>query len=124
MKIDLKELLAQPYEMQRNFVANILGQQHSCVVANAVIPHQHTCASDIPALLQLRYLVDIETAINYHNRSEPVTQRINARSDSVAVWSEIYNQYIPDITAQAVAGNASGAWATIMDMLAQVESQY
>jgi hypothetical protein len=124
MKIELKELLAEPYEVQRDRVANILGQQSSCIVAGAVVPYQHACASDIPALLQLRYLVDIETAINYHNRSEPVTQRINARSDSVEIWGEIYNRYIPDIAARAVAGDASGAWAAIMSMLAQVESQY
>ena len=124
MKIDLKELLAEPYELQRQFVASILGQKSSCIVVNAVMPYQHTCAGDIPALLQLRHLVDVETAINYHNRSESVTERIMARSDSAAVWSEIYNQYIPGIAAQATAGDASGAWAAIMTMLAQVESRY
>ena len=124
MKIDLKELLAEPYELQRQFVASILGQKSSCIVVNAVMPYQRACASDIPALLQLRYQVDVETAINYHNRSETVTERITARSDSAAVWSEIYNQYMPGISAQAKAGDASGAWAGIMTMLAQVESQY
>jgi hypothetical protein len=124
MKIDLKELLTEPDEVQRQFVASILGQQSSCIVANAVTPYQHVCASDIPALLQLRYLVDVETAINYHNRSEPVTQRINDRPDAAAVWREIYNQYIPGIATRAVAGDASGAWAAIMAMLVQVESQY
>ena len=124
MKIDLKELKAEPDEVQRQFVASILGQQSSCIVANAVTPYQHVCASDIPALLQLRYLVDVETAINYHNRSESVTERITARSDAAAVWSEIYNQYIPGIAAQATAGDASGAWSAIMAMLAQVESEY
>ena len=124
MKIDLKELLAEPDEVQRQFVASILGQQSSCIVANAVTPYQHVCASDIPALLQLRYLIDVETAINYHNRSEPVTRRINDRPDAAAVWREIYNQYIPGIVTRAVAGDASGAWAAIMAMLIQVESQY
>lgn len=126
MKIDLKELLAEPYELQRQFVASILGQKSSCIVVNAVMPYQHACASDIPALLQLRHLVDVdvETAINYHNRSEPVTERITARSDAAVVWSEIYNKYIPGIAAQATAGDASGAWSAIMAMLAQVESEY
>jgi hypothetical protein len=124
MKIDLKELLAEPYELQQQFVASILGQKSSCIVVNAVMPYQHACASDIPALLQLRHLADVETAINYHNRSEPVTQRINARSDSAVAWSKIYNQYIPGIAAQATAGDASGAWSAIMTMLAQVESEY
>jgi hypothetical protein len=88
------------------------------------MPYQHACASDIPALLQLRHLADVETAINYHNRSESVTERITARSDAAVVWSEIYNQYIPGIAAQAKAGDASGAWSAIMAMLAQVESEY
>jgi hypothetical protein len=40
------------------------------------------------------------------------------------VWSKIYNQYVVGITAQAIAGDAFGAWAAIMTMLAEVESQY
>jgi hypothetical protein len=126
MNIDLKELLAKPYDEQRRRVATILGQKNSCVVFNAVMTHQQARATviDVALLRQLRHLVDIKTAVDYHNRSETVTQRITARSDSVAVWNEIYNQYIPSIAAQATAGDAASAWNLIMTMLVKVESQY
>ena len=122
MYVDLKELQAKSYEEQRRCVANILGQKSSCIVVNAVMVHPTVV--DVALLRQLRHLVDIETAVDYHNRSEPVVQKILTRSDSVEVWSEIYNQYIPDIAVQATAGNSSGAWASIMTMLAEVESRY
>ena len=122
MYVDLKELQAKSYEEQRRCVANILGQKSSCIVVNAVMVHPTVV--DVALLRQLRHLVDIETAVDYHNRSEPVVQRILARPNSVEVWSEIYNQYIPDIAVQATAGNSSGAWASIMTMLAEVESRY
>ena len=124
MHVDLKELLTKPYEIQRHCVATILGQKNSCIVVNAVMAHQHSIAFDVALLYQLRHLVDVETAVDYHNRSKPVTQRILARPDSAEVWSEIYNQYIPRIAAQATAGDAPGAWTSIMAMLAKVESQY
>ena len=122
MYVDLKELQAKSYEEQRRCVANILGQKSSCIVVNAVMVHPTVV--DVALLRQLRHLVDIETAVDYHNRSEVVTQRINSRSDSAEGWSEIYNQYIPAIAVQATAGNSSGAWASIMTMLAEVESRY
>lgn len=124
MHVDLKELLTKPYEIQRHCVATILSQKNSCIVFNAVLTHQHSIAFDVALLYQLRHLVDVKTAVDYHNRSELVTQRIMARSDSSTVWSEIYNQYIPGIAAQATAGDAPGAWNSIMAMLANVESQY
>ena len=122
MYVDLKELQAKSYEEQRRCVANRLGQKSSCIVVNAVMVHPTVV--DVALLRQLRHLVDIETAVDYHNRSEVVTQRINSRSDSAEGWSEIYNQYIPAIAVQATAGNSSGAWASIMTMLAEVESRY
>jgi hypothetical protein len=122
MNIDLKELQAKPYDEQRRRIASILGQKSSCIVVNAVMAH--SIVVDVALLRQLRHLVDIETAVDYHNRSEPVVQKILARSDSVAVWNEIYNQYIPAIAAQATAGDAASAWNLIMTMLAQVESEY
>jgi hypothetical protein len=126
MYVDLKELLTEPYEIQRRRVATILGQKNSCIMFNAVMTHQqnHVTVVDVALLRQLRHLVDIKTAVDYHNRSEPVTQRIMARSDSVAVWNEIYNQYIPGIAARVAAGDAPGAWVSIMTMLTQVESEY
>jgi len=124
MSINLKELLTMPRSVQQSYISYTLGQKNSCIIVNAVIPYQHACANDIPVLLQLRHLVEVETAVDYHNRSETVTQRIMSRSDSATVWSEIYNQYIPGITALATAGDASGAWSAIMIMLAKVESQY
>lgn len=126
MNIDLKELLAKSHDEQRRYIVKTLGQENSCIVFNAVMTHQrsHTTVVDIALLRQLRHLVAVETAVDYHNRSEPVTQRINARSDSAEVWSEIYNQYIPAIAAQATAGNPTAAWAAIMSMLIRVESQY
>lgn len=125
MSVDLKELLAKPYLEQRRYIAKILGRENSCIIVNAAIRNKHAhSVDDEPLLQQLRHLVDIKTAVDYHNRSEPVTQRINARSDSVKVWSEIYNQYIPAIAALAAASNPTGAWAAIMTMLADVESRY
>jgi methylmalonyl-CoA mutase cobalamin-binding subunit len=93
---------------------------------NAVMTYQqaHPTVVDVALLRQLRHLVDIETAVDYHNRSEPVTQRILARSDSDVIWTEIYNQYIPTIAVQATAHNPVGAWVSIMTMLAEVESRY
>ena len=129
--MDLKELLAKPDYMQRHYLAIKLGQESSCIVFNAVKTHlqTHTTVFDVALLRQLRHLVDVKTAVDYHNRSEPVTQRISAREDSVAVWNEIYNQYIlnpvrPGIAALATAGDATGAWTSIMAMLTQVESRY
>ena len=122
MHVDLKELLTEPHEIQRRQLATILGQKSSCIIFNAVMTHQ--LAVDAALLRQLRYFVDVETAVDYHNRSEPVTQRIMARSDSAATWNEIYNQYIPGIAAQVAAGDTPGACTSIMTMLAQVESQY
>ena len=122
MHVDLKELSAEPHEIQRRRLASILGQKSSCIVVNAVMVHPTVV--DVALLRQLRHLVDIETAVDYHNRSEVVTQRINSRSDSAEVWSEIYNQYIPDIAVQVTAGNPTAAWVSIMTMLAEVESRY
>ena len=124
--MDLKELLAKPDYMQRHYLAIKLGQESSCIVFNAVKTHlqTHTTVFDVALLRQLRHLVDVKTAVDYHNRSETVTQRINARSDSAVVWNEIYNQYVTGIAALAVKGNATGAWAAIMTMLAEVESRY
>jgi len=85
---------------------------------------QNKTTQYVPELRQLRNLIDVNTAVDYHNRSEQVTQRIMARSDSTEVWSGIYNQYIVNIAALATAGNTTGAWAAIMAMLAEVESQY
>ena len=125
MNIDLKELLAKPYDEQRRYVAKTLGQKNSCILFNAAVRNKHGhSVDDEPLLRQLRYLVDIETAVDYHNRSEPVVQRILSRSDSDVIWSGIYNQYIPAIVAQATAHNATAAWAAIMTMLAEVESSY
>jgi hypothetical protein len=122
MYIDLKELQAKPYDEQRRRVATILGQKSNCIVVNAVMAHPTVV--DVALLRQLRHLVDIETAVDYHNRSEAVTQRIMARPDSDVIWGEIYNQYIPAIAVQATAHNPVGAWVSIMTMLAKVESEY
>ena len=122
MHVDLTELLTEPHEIQRRRLASILGQKSSCIIFNAVMTHRQ--AVDAALLRQLRYFVDVKTAVDYHNRSESVTQRIMARSDSVAVWNEIYNQYIPGIAAQVAAGDVPGAYTSIMAMLTQVESQY
>jgi hypothetical protein len=125
MNIDLKELLAKPYDEQRRYVAKTLGQKNSCILFNAAMRNTHAHSiHDEPFLRQLRHLVDIETAVDYHNRSEPVVQRILARSDSDVSWSEIYNQYIPAIVALAIAGNPTASWVSIMTMLAEVESRY
>jgi hypothetical protein len=125
MNVDLKKLLAKPYLEQRRYVAKTLGQKNSCILFNAAMRNKHGhSVDDEPLLRQLRHLVDIETAVDYHNRSEVVTQRILTRSDSDVVWSEIYNQYIPAIAVQATAGNPTAAWTLIMAMLAKVESQY
>jgi hypothetical protein len=93
-----------------------------CIIYNAAVKNNTT--QHVPELRQLRNLIDVKTAIDYHNRSETVVQRINARSDSDVVWGEIYNQYIPAIAALANAGDVTRAWAAIMAMLAEVESQY
>jgi len=122
MYVDLKELQAKPYEEQRRRIASILGQKSSCIVVNAVMAHPTVV--DVALLRQLRHLVDIKTAVDYHNRSEAVTQRIMARPDSDVIWGEIYNQYIPAIAVQATAHNPVGAWVSIMTMLAEVESEY
>ena len=126
MYVDLKELQAKPYEEQRRRIAIILGQKSSCIVVNAVMTYQqaHATVIDVALLRQLRHLVDIKTAVDYHNRSDAVTQRIMARSDSDVIWTEIYNQYIPAIAVQATAHNPVAAWVSIMTMLAEVESQY
>lgn len=124
MSIDLKELLQKPYDEQRRHITFTLGHVDSCMIVNAVMTNLRAHLADEPLLRQLRHLAAIETAVDYHNRSELLTKRINARSDSGAVWREIYNRYIVDIVTLTLAGDASGAWTAIMTMLAEVESQY
>ena len=120
--IDIKEFLTKPRPEQFRLITVNLGVTNRCIIHTAAVRNKTT--QHVPDVRKLRHLVDVKTAIDYHNRSEPVTQRINARPDSAAVWSKIYNQYVVGITAQAIAGDASGAWTAIMTMLAEVESQY
>ena len=120
MTVDIKEFLKKSYPEQCRWVTLTLGRLNQCMIHTAAVQNKTT--QHVPELRQLRHLVAVETAIDYHNRSEVVTQRIMARSDSVEVWSGIYNQYIPDIVA--TAGNATAAWVLIMTMLAEVESRY
>ena len=122
MAVDIKEFLTRSPAAQQRFIAANMCKINCCIIYNAAVKNQTT--GDVPVLRQLRNLIDVKTAINYHNRSELVTQQINARSNSIEVWSEIYNQYIPAIAARATAGDVTGAWAAIMTMLAEVESNY
>ena len=122
MAIDIKEFLARPYLEQCHWITNSLGRLNRCMIHTAAVQNKTT--QHVPELRQLRHLVAVETAVDYHNRSEVVTQRINARSDSDEVWSKIYNQYIASIVTLANADNPGGAWVSIMAMLAEVESQY
>lgn len=122
MAVDIKEFLKKPYLEQCRWITLTLGRLNRCMIHTAAVQNKTT--QHVPELRQLRHLVAVETAIDYHNRSEQVTQRINARSDSDKVWSEIYNQYIPAIVVLANADNPTGAWTAIMTMLAEVESRY
>jgi hypothetical protein len=122
MTVDIKEFLKKPYPEQCLWITLTLGRLNQCMIHTAAVRNKTT--QHVPELRQLRHLVAVETAVDYHNRSKPVVQRINARSDSDVVWSEIYNQYIPAIATLANAGDVTGAWAAIMAMLAKVESQY
>lgn len=122
MAVDIKEFLSRSQLAQRQYISSTLCRLPCCIIYNAAVKNKTT--QHVPELRQLRNLIDVKTAIDYHNRSEPVVQRINARSDSVEVWSKIYNQYILDIVALANADNPGGAWVSIMAMLAEVETQY
>jgi hypothetical protein len=122
MTVDIKEFLKKPYPEQCRWITLTLGVMNQCMIHTATVRNKVT--QHVPELRQLRNLIDVNTAIDYHNRSEVVTQRIMARPDSDVVWSVIYNQYIVNIAALATAGNTTGAWAAIMAMLAEVESQY
>jgi hypothetical protein len=122
MTVDIKEFLKKPYPEQCRWITLTLGVMNQCMIQTAAARNKTT--QHVPELRQLRHLVAVETAVDYHNRSELVTQRINARSDSDKVWSEIYNKYIPEIVILANADNPSGAWVSIMTMLAEVESRY
>lgn len=122
MTVDIKEFLKKPYLEQCRWVTLTLSRPNQCMIHTAAVQNKTT--QHVPELRQLRHLVDVKTAVDYHNRSEQVTQRINARSDSTEVWSGIYNQYIVNIAALAIDHNPTGAWAAIMTMLAEVESQY
>lgn len=122
MTVDIKEFLKKPYLEQCRWITLNLGRLNQCMIHTAAVQNKTT--QHVPELRQLRHLVAVETAIDYHNRSKPVVQRINSRSDSVAVWGEIYNQYIPAIVVLANADNPGGAWTAIMAMLAEVESSY
>jgi hypothetical protein len=122
MTIDIKEFLAKPHLEQCRWITLNLGRLNQCMIHTAAVQNKTT--QHVPELRQLRHLVAVETAIDYHNRSKPVVQRINSRSDSAEVWGVIYNQYIPAIVILTNADNPTGAWAAIMTMLAKVESQY
>ena len=122
MAIDIKEFLARPYLEQCHWITNSLGRLSQCMIYTAAVQNKTT--QHVPELRQLRNLIDVKTAVDYHNRSEQVTQRIMARPDSAEVWSGIYNQYIVNIAVLAAAGNATAAWVAIMAMLAEVESKY
>lgn len=122
MAVDIKEFLKKPYLEQCRWITLTLGVMNRCMIHTAAVRNKIT--QHVPELRQLRHLVAVETAVDYHNRSEVITQRINARSDSDRVWREIYNQYISEIVILANADNPVGAWAAIMTMLAEVESSY
>ena len=122
MTVDIKEFLKKPYLEQCRWITLTLGRLNRCMIHTAAVQNKTT--QHVPELRQLRHLVAVETAVDYHNRSEVVTQRIMARPDSVKVWGVIYNQYIVNIAALAIAHNPTGAWAAIMAMLAEVESRY
>jgi hypothetical protein len=122
MTVDIKEFLKKPYPEQCRWITLTLGVMNQCMIHTATVRNKVT--QHVPELRQLRHLVAVETAVDYHNRSEVITQRINARSDSDEVWSKIYNQYISEIVILANADNPGGAWVSIMTMLAEVESQY
>ena len=120
--IDIKEFLTKPRPEQFRLITVKLGVMNRCIIHTAAVRNKTT--QHVPDLRKLRHFVDVETAIDYHNRSELVTQRINARPDAAAVWSKIYNQYVVGITTQALADDTSGAWVSIMTMLVEVESEY
>jgi len=122
MTVDIKEFLKKPYLEQCRWITLTLGCLNQCMIHTAAVRNKTT--QHVPELRQLRHLVAVEIAVDYYNRSEVVTQRINARSDSAEVWGEIYNQYIPAIVVLANADNPGGAWTAIMAMLAEVESSY
>jgi hypothetical protein len=122
MTVDIKEFLKKPRPEQCRWITIRLGRLNQCMIYTAAVRNNTT--QHVPELRQLRHLVAVETAIDYHNRSEVVTERIMARPDAASVWGEIYRQYIPAIAAQATAGDVTGAWSAIMAMLAKVESQY
>jgi hypothetical protein len=122
MTVDIKEFLTRPYPEQCRWITLTLGRLNQCMIYTAAARNKAT--QHVPELRQLRHLVAVETAVDYHNRSEVVTRRIMARSDSDVIWGVIYNQYIPAIVALANADNPGGAWAAIMTMLAEVETQY
>jgi hypothetical protein len=120
MAVDIKEFLKKPYLEQCRWITLTLGRLNQCMIHTAAVRNKTT--QHVPELHQLRHLVAVETAVDYHNRSQVITERINARSDSDEVWSVIYNQYIPAIVA--TAHNPTAAWSAIMAMLAEVESEY
>lgn len=122
MTVDIKEFLKKPRLEQCRWITLKLGRLNQCMIYTAAVRNNTT--QHVPELRQLRHLVAVETAIDYHNRSGEVTERIMARADSVEIWGEIYRRYIPAIVTLAQAGDVTGAWAAIMTMLAQVESQY
>lgn len=122
MAVDIKEFLKKPYLEQCRWITLTLGCLNQCMIHTAAVRNKTT--QHVPELRQLRHLVAVETAVDYYNRSEVVTQRINARSDSDEVWGVIYNQYIASIVILASADNPVAAWISIMAMLAEVESQY
>ena len=122
MTVDTKEFLKKSYPEQCLWITRKMGHSPQCMIHTAAV--QNNTTQHVPELRQLRHLVAVETAIDYHNRSEQVTQRIMARPDAVEIWGKIYNQYILDIVSLANADNPTEAWVSIMSMLAEVESQY
>ena len=61
---------------------------------------------------------------SFQSKIKDIDPELITAYEKICAIKENSDQYIPGISAQAKAGDASGAWAAIMTMLAQVESQY
>jgi hypothetical protein len=110
---------------QQHCITALLSREDSCILYNSMSYNQniHT-HSDTTLLQAIRATTDPTVVLDYYVRSEQVTQRINARTDKIAVWNWVYQTYIPNMLVKVRAGQKEHAIKAIDDMLCEIEKKY
>lgn len=110
---------------QQHCITALLSREDSCILYNSMLHNQNIHTDSDTTLLQaIRATTDPTVVLDYYVRSEQVTQRINARTDKIAVWNWVYQTYIPNMLVKVRTGQKEHAIKAIDDMLCEIEKKY